>query len=237
MQCRSGTFCTEIDTTSAHRGPYLGAATGELLVLVEGRGLSAYELTTGARRWHLDLAINPMHPVPRVATVDGEAAVAVASPAGEVVAVDTRQGRIRWREPAPGIEDVFAVRADGESWLATVRTRRDNTSMLDVVTLPPAGDPPAPGHGADEPDLDHVAAGLRTARCCEALVAAAARDGLDLRRADGVPGGLIQVLHADTGRHVADLSLATYHGQRLAQGRWLFVAPHRAVVVTTRPAA
>ncbi|HSK23915.1 MAG TPA: PQQ-binding-like beta-propeller repeat protein [Egicoccus sp.] len=230
VRCRSATLCTEIRTASAHRGPYLGAATDELLVLVEGSGLSAYELTSGARRWHLDLDINPMHPVPRVAAVDGEAAVAVAIPTGEVVAVDTLDGRIRWRHPAPRIEDVFAVRADARVWQATVRTRQDNTSSYAVVPLPPTGAPPPEDRAAEVPRPEH------DPRCCDALVAAAARDGLELRPTEGVPGGLIQVLQRDSGRHLADLNLATYHGERLAPGRWLFVAPHAAVVVTTPPA-
>lgn len=226
VRCRSSSYCTQIETASAHRGPFLGAATDGLLVLAEGPGVSAYELTSGRRRWHLDLEMNPMRPVPRVAAVEGEQAVAIAVPAGDVVAIDTRDGRIRWRKPAPGIEDVFAVRSDTPSWQATVRTREDNTSRITVVSLPPAPTPrPVPIAGNEaHPDA--------APRCCDDLVADAARDGLDLRRIDGVPGGLIRVLHADTGRHVADLSLATYHGQRVATGRWLFVAPHRAVVVT-----
>lgn len=229
LRCRSSTACTAIRTVSAHRGPFLGATTDDVLVLAEGTGLTGYDLHDGDPLWRLELDIDPMQPVPSLAAVRGGTAVVAAVASGELVAVDAASGHRLWTRSAPGVEDVFAVGTRADHWRATVRIRHDNRSSVAHLDLDPT-------HAESETVVDPPATATGVAvpipvRCCAGLVTDAARDGLSLQSIPGMAGGLTVVRDAATGHVLADLPLATYHGERLSAGRWLFVAPYRAIVV------
>ncbi|MFA9432371.1 PQQ-binding-like beta-propeller repeat protein [Egicoccus sp. AB-alg2] len=239
LTCHTVHGCLHFTTDAPHHGPALAAATDELLVLAEGRGVGAYDLANGRRRWHTDLGIRADHPVPRVTAVRGAAAVLVSPRPGELVALAAADGDERWRGELAGNGEVLTARLVEGQWLLVVHVR-EGRHVRELVGTLPATDAALPWrdiHGpdrrivattavADPEDLDRTMAAVLAP-----LWRGAGGGSLQLRQVPGIPGGLVEVVETDSGRRLAGITYAAYHAERLGRDRWLVLAPRAALVL------